>query len=621
MANKKRRKKKSPRLSSSSIRPEIANQLEQAIGHHQQHNLSKAENIYRAILMREPTHADALHLLGLTYAQRERHAEAIDLYTQALSLAPDFHHAYNNRGISLNIIGEFSLAIDSFKKSLEIEPNDPDTHNNLGNVLSKINRRKEAIKHYKKSIQINPKHIDAHCNLGNAHNKLSNFDAALESYNQALALNPKHTHAFNGRALMLRTLCDWSNFETIEAAMVNQVQQPSNKLLPFHLLPWTDDPKLQHQCAINYANNIIPPDFPKITLKPSKQNERIRIGYISADFCDHVISHIIAELFEQHDRDKFEIFGFPLGRNDNSPIRKRLEISFEHFIEVGHLSDRQAAHLIAEQEIHILVDLTGYSMGARTRILAMRPAPIQISYLGYVGTMGADFIDYILVDETCVPGTFQPFFTEKLIHLPCYMVNDSQRKISTVTPARTSVGLPEEAFVFCCFNNSYKITPQIFDAWMRCLTAVPNSILWLLSSTDSMQNNLRKEAIARGVAAERLIFAPRVEASQHLARQRLADLFLDTLPVNAGATASDALWVGLPVLTCMGNCFSARMCGSLLHAVGLSELAVETLEEYETLAIRLASEPALLRNFRDRLKANRDSALLFDSHKFCRNLE
>ncbi len=632
MASKKRRKQKtaahtpkkkrspSPAASNPSD-PQIANMLDQALGYHRQQHLPEAESIYRAILLREPTNADALHLLGLTCAQRELHGEAIELYNQALAHMPHFAGAYNNRGISLNTIGEFSLAIDSFKKSLEISPGDPDTHNNLGNALSKLGKREEAVAHYKKAIQLNPKHTDAYFNLGNTHNKLFNYREAIENYNHALALNPEHINAYNGLALMLRSICDWSDYDKFETEMIKQAQSPTSKLPPFYLLPWSDNPENQLKCASHYTHSIIPSNLPQLNPKPALKDGRIRIGYISSDFRDHVVSHIIAELFELHDRSKFEIFGFALGEKDASPIRKRLQAAFDHFIEVGHLADSQIANLIAEQGIHILVDLTGYSMGARTRILAMRPAPVQVSYLGYIGTMGTDFIDYILTDEISAPSELQPFFTEKLVHLPCYMVNDTQRNVVKETPTRTDVGLPEEGFVFCSFNNSYKITPTIFAIWMRCLHAIPDSVLWLIGDNTRLQENLRQQASAAGIEPARLIFAPRVETGRHLARQRLANLFLDTLPVNAGATASDALWVGLPVLTCLGNSFVARMCGGLVHAAGLPELVVDTLEEYEALAIKLATQPELLRTLRERLNENRDSALLFDSRQFCNNLE
>jgi len=632
VAGKKSRKQKSAsrnvkkKSAPSSIpskpnTPHLANLLEQGLGHHRQHNLTGAADCYRAILATDPTHSDALHLLGLTYAQQELHHEAIELYKQALAQTPIFAGAYNNLGISYNTIGEFALAIDSFKKSLKIEANSPDTHNNLGNAFSKIDKREEAIKHFKKAIQINPNHTDAYYNLGNTLNKLYRHEEAIDNFNHALKLNPKHKNAYSNLGFTLRSICDWSEYNTFACEMIKRAQSTTTTLKPFYFLAWSDSPEDQLLCAKHYTEATFPSSLPQLNPKPPLKDGRIRIGYLSTDFRDHVVSQHTIELFERHNRDNFEIFGFALGTKDSSPMRIRLNSAFDHFIEVGHLGDSQVAALIAKQGIHILVDLTGYSMGARTRILAMRPAPMQVSYLGYIGTMGADFIDYILVDKHCAPDTLQPHFREKLVHLSCYMVNDRKRTVAEQTPTRAEVNLPEEGFIFSSFNNSYKITPQVFDIWMRCLLAVPNSVLWLMSESSIVQENLRKEAKARGVSPKRLIFAPRIEASQHLARQRLADLFLDTLPVNAGATACDALWVGLPLLTCQGKSFVARMGGSLVYAAGLPELVVDSLEEYESLAIELATQPNKLRALRERLRNSRDTALLFDSQQFCENLE
>jgi len=581
------RAQKKIKHTSTASNPRYSTMLTQAIGHHQQGNLAEAESIYRTILSHEPTHADALHLLGLVHAQTGHYVEAIKFYDQALLQEPDFAGAYNNRGIALNAMRKYQQAVESFQKSLKLDPSNSDTHHNLANALNKLGRLDEAIQHYKKSLKV----------------------------------KPDNKNAYNSLALAIRKICDWSEYSQFETEIIRRSQSSRSSLMPFCLLNWSDDPDNQLQCAATHAKNIIPANLQQINPAPSLPQGRIRIGYISTDFREHVVSHMIVELFEQHDRGKFEIFGFSLGGEESSPMRTRVRSAFDHFTEVEHLGDSQIASLIAEQGIHILVDLNGYSAGSRPCILAMRPAPIQINYLGYIGTMGADFIDYIIVDDFCVPERNEQYFTEKLLHLPCYMVNDRQRTIADKTPTRAEVELPEDGFVFCSFNNSYKLTPQFFDIWMRCLRAVPRSVLWLLAGNEQMQTNLRREAQDRGVDPTRLIFAPRVEASQHLARHRLADLFLDTLPVNAGATAIDALWMGLPPLTCPGNSFVARMCGGLLHSAGLPELAVDTLEEYERLAIQLAQSPEKIAALRKRLTENRDTLPLFNSQEFCNNFE
>lgn len=632
MARKKSRKSKPAKQSagnkkrnapapSSGSDQQIAALLQHALDLHRKRDVSAAAEIYREILARDPANANALHLLGLTYAQCENHYEAIELYNQAIEIDPGYAGSYNNRGISFNCIGEYERAVDNFRRSLELFPDNPDVYNNLGNALCKMGKREEAIGIYQHAIKINPQYANAYFSLGNNLNKLHRYEEAIESFRRVLSIAPNHLKAYCNLALSLRNIHEWAEYSQFESKILDIARSGPTILKPFNLLMWSDDSELQYQYVHRYARNTFPSSLKRFSHKASTENGRIRIGYISTDFRDHAVSRLTAELFELHDRDRFEVFGFALGAKDSSPMRERLENAFDQFIEMGHLSDERAAELIYEQGIHILVDLNGYTVGARTHILAMRPSPIQVNYIGYIGTMGADFIDYILVDKYCVPESYQPCFTEKLVHLPCYMVNDRQRVIAEKTPTRSEVGLPENGFVFCCFNNNYKLTPQIFDIWMRCLEKVPDSVIWLIGSNQRAEQNLRNEAKQRGIAPERLVFAQRADYASHLARLRLADLFLDTLPYNAGATASDALWAGLPVMTCQGKSFAGRMCGSLLYAIGLPELVVDSLDSYESLAIELASQPEQLAALRKRLAENRDSTLLFDSGKFCEHLE
>ena len=629
MAGKKKSRLAKQRVSRKRKRSEQTGGSDQQIGDvlqhglnlHRQKNLSAAEEVYRSILARDPNNSNALHLLGLTYAQREHHYEAIEFYNRAIAIDPGYAGFYNNRGISFNTIGEHAHAIADFRKSLDLTSDNPAVYNNLGNALCKMDKRQEAIEVYENAIRINPRYVSAYYNLGNNLNKLHRYDEAAEHFRRVLSIQPEHQKAYCNLAFSLRNLCDWREYSQFEAGILNIAKSDATILKPFSLLLWSDDPALQLQYVRRYAQHTFPASLRRFNPRLSLKKEKIRIGYISTDFRDHAVSLLTAELYELHDREKFEVYGFALGARDSSPMRKRLEKAFDHFIEVGHLSDVQVADLIHEQGIQILVDLNGYTVGARTQILAMRPAPIQINYLGYIGTMGADFIDYILVDKYCVPEILQPCFVEKLVHLPGYMVNDRQRTKAANPPSRSEVGLPENSFVFSCFNNNYKITPQIFSIWMRCLENVPGSVLWLLAGKESIEQNLRKEAQLRGIAPDRLVFAQRTDYANHIARQQLADLFLDTLPYNAGASASDALWSGLPVLTCQGRGFAGRMCSSLLHAVDLPELVVGSLDAYEALAIRLAGEPKLLSSFRKRLIDNRESARLFDSPRFCQYLE
>jgi predicted O-linked N-acetylglucosamine transferase (SPINDLY family) len=348
----------------------------------------------------------------------------------------------------------------------------------------------------------------------------------------------------------------------------------------------------------------------------------VRIAYLSADFYLHATAYLTAGLFELHDRSRFEVLGVSFGPDDASDMRARLVKSFDRFCDVTARSDEEAARLLASLQVDIAVDLKGYTQDARTGILAYRPAPIQICYLGYPGTMGASFMDYVIADATVLPFDQQSFYTEKIIHLPdCYQVNDSRRAIAERTPSRPEAGLPGQGFVFCCFNNNYKITAPIFEVWMRLLSAVPGSVLWLLSDNTSAHNSLRRQAAARGIDAARLVFADRLPIDRHLARQRLADLFLDTLPYNAHTTASDALWAGLPMLTCRGEAFAGRVAASLLNAAGLPELVTGSLQEYEAMALKLATDASLLGSIRRKLAQNRPNCPLFDTDRFRRHLE
>jgi len=615
--SKVRNKKNSP----ASNAAEVSHLLEQGRECHRQNDFRRAETIYQAILGHDPVNEEALHLIGLIYTQNEQYAELVSLYDLALASDPGSLSAYNNRGIALVYQGEFWLAIASFENALAINPHDPGTHINLGGAYYRTGKYQASAEHYQKAVEISPDNTDAHYNLGNTYRQLNLQEQAIACFNRTLELAPQHQDAFYNLCLTSRNVCDWSRYDEFEREMVTRAQTAGSHLMPFNLLSWCDDPDIQLQCARHYVDDTIPLSTPRLNSMPMTDGGRIKIGYISSDLRQHVVSQLIVELFERHDRDKFEIFAFSLGPKDNGELSQRLVKAVDHFMPVGDLSDGDIATLIQQKEIAILVDLNGHSKGARTRIMAMRPAPIQMHYLGYIGSMGASFIDYVLVDEVTVPDEMQPFFTEKLLQLPCYMVHDSQRVIASETMTRPEAGLPDDAFVYCCFNNSYKITPKVFDLWMRCLTTVPDSVLWLVEEGEVVQNNLRREAELRGVNPERLIFAPRIVSEKHLARLRLADLFLDTPIYNAGATACDALWVGLPMLTCQGESFVARMGGGLVSAAGVPELVVDTLAEYERMAIEFANSPALLQPLRDRLIAQRDSSLLFDGKRFCSDLE
>jgi protein O-GlcNAc transferase len=391
---------------------------------------------------------------------------------------------------------------------------------------------------------------------------------------------------------------------------------------PFVFLGFSNDAALQLACARQYISREVPYRPSPLWTGQTWQNEKIKVAYVASGFHNHPTAYLTAELLEIHDRSRFEILGVSLGPDDGSEIRARLIRAFDQFHDVRPNSDQEVARLLNELRVDIAVDRSGYTTGARPGIFAARPAPIQVNYIGFPGTLGAKFYDYVLADATVLPFDRRPFYTENIVHLPIsYLVNDSKRPRAARTPTRGEAGLPEQGFVFCCFNNSYKITPPVFDIWMRLLRQVEGSVLWLYYDRGAAEPNLRREAAARGIDPARLIFARRIDFADHLARHRLADLFLDTLIYNAHTTAADALWMGVPVVTCPGESFAGRVAASLLQAIGMGELVTASLDEYERLALRIAQEPALLKELAERRQRNRTSHPLFDTDRYRRNLE
>jgi predicted O-linked N-acetylglucosamine transferase (SPINDLY family) len=490
----------------------------------------------------------------------------------------------------------------------------------MGTALLAEGRPQEARAAFEQALIHKPDFPEACYNLGNAARELGDLTGAIAAYRNALRLRPDYADAFCQLVYHRAQACAWDDYEADQEKLVGMVRQ-GLRVPPFYLFSTPASASDQLLCARQWIGPIRPPPQTVFDHKPFAQKLRIRLGYLSGDFHQHATAQLTAELFERHDRDRFEVFAYSYGPADNSPMRARLVSAFDRFVDIRALSHREAAKRIHADEIDILVDLKGYTHQARPAISAYRPAPVQVSYLGYPATMGADFIDYIIVDPFVVPVSQQPFFSERLVHLPgSYQVNDTRREMTTPA-SRQDCGLPPEGLVLCSFNNSYKISPVFFDIWMRLLRSVPGSVLWLLEANDLVTGNLRSEAEKRGVDPGRLLFAPLVASAEHLGRHRHADLFLDTLPCNAHTTASDALWAGLPVLTCSGNTFAGRVAGSLLTAVGMPELVIGSLEEYEQTALALARSPQRLTALRQKLEHNRDASALFDLPKLTGNIE
>jgi predicted O-linked N-acetylglucosamine transferase (SPINDLY family) len=451
--------------------------------------------------------------------------------------------------------------------------------------------------------------------------KLKRHEEASASLEAALRLAPRAAYTLSSLVWNELAICKWEGLTAHVDALRTQVRVREIPADPFVLVAVSPSPEEQRLCAERHVREKLPQRLP-LWHASRYRHDRVRLAYLSADYCEHATAYLAAGLFERHDRARFEVIGVSYGPDDRSPMRQRLMRGFDRFVDVQSRGDEEIARLLREMEVDVAIDLKGYTTDARPEILSYRPAPVQASYLGFPGTMAAPFIDYIVADRWVLPEQDRPYYTEQVVYLPdSYQVNDAARAVAERIPTRAEAGLPHQAFVFCCFNNSYKIMPPLFEVWMKLLRAIPESALWLLEDSRDAKRRLQQAAQAAGVDPARLIFAARVAPGEHLARHRLADLFLDTLPYNAHTTASDALWAGLPVLTCTGHTFAGRVAGSLLRAVGLAELVTHSLLDYETLALKLARAPALLAEVRGRLERTRSTAPLFDLERFRRHLE
>lgn len=547
-----------------------------------------AETALRTAISISPNLAAARINLGGVLTEQKKYEEAETVCRQAVELAPEMPQSWINLGVTLNASKQHRAAEAVFRKALELAPDLPDSWVNLGVVLD----------------------------------ELKQFEAAAECYAKSLALDPD-SEFVRGSLLHARMkVCDWHTLADDLPQQLQDVDRDKKVAIPFELLGLTADPAVQARAAAIWVNDKCPIPGAATAIPPRPPHEKIRLGYFSADYHAHATMHLMAELFEKHDRQRFELYAFSFGPDKNDAMRQRVSILFDRFIDVRLQSDKAVVQLARDLEIDIAVDLSGFTLGSRPGIFALRAAPLQVNYLVYPGTMGADFMDYLIADSTVIPEANQNYYSEKIVYLPhSYQVNDSKRLISDRFVSREEAGLPPYGFVFCCFNNNFKITPTTFDSWMRILKAVEGSVLWLLEDNPQATSNLAREATQRGIAAERLIFAKRLPTEEHLARHRLADLFLDTLPYNAHTTASDALWAGLPVLTCMGESFASRVAASLLRAVDLPELITEDMTSYEALAIRLATDPDQLARIKETLATNKRVAPLFDTQLFATHLE
>src|SRR5580700_6898213 len=603
--------------------PSTGELLQEGLALHRRGAVNEAAARYHDVLRIDPANADALYYLALISCQHGRFEEGAGLARKSLTSDPKQARSHVILGRALHALGLNEDALASFDRAIALAPELAPAHANRADVLSKIGRNAEALDGYDRALALAPESVADWMNRAVALIALNRHDEAVISFDRGFALDPNFAQADDFRAPLLLSklrICDWTNLAAETAELLAMVKTGKPLSLPYAIVAIPSSPAEQLQCARRYVQEQ--PAYPPLWQGEVYAHDRIRVAYLSADFNEHPTAYLTAGLFEQHDKSRFEITALSFGQNDKSPVRRRLEAAFEHFIDVRDNSDQEIAALMRRAEIDIAVDLMGFTKDHRLGVLARRAAPVQVNYLGYPGTMGAAYMDYILADAMVVPEDHDAFYAERVVRIPgTYQINDNRRAISERTPTRAECGLPENGFVFCCFNNPQKIMPEIFDIWMRLLRATEGSVLWLIAGNAKAAANLRLEAEKRGVAPERLIFAPKASVADHLARHRLADLCLDTLPYNAHTTASDALWAGLPVLTCLGETFAGRVAASLLNAIGLPELITTTPEAYETLAIELAANADRLAEIKHKLAKNRLTTPLFDTNLFTKHIE
>jgi len=583
--------------------------------------MAQAKSLTQTEITTILTHIESLLFIGLTLFELKHFDKALIPYNQALILRPDSTECLNNIGNAMYALQRYSEALLHYDKALVLRPNYAECLYNKARTFLKLSYLNEALLLFKKAIFLQPNHAESWFNQGVTFLELKDYDEALLHFNQALKLKPNLDWLLGNLIHLKMRMCIWSDFDGELIKLFKGVNSNQKTITPFITLPLKDDLKLHRKVAESFVaeNHPYKPILGPIIEK--SPNKKIRIGYFSSDFRIHAVSTLTAELFELHDKNKFEIIAFSFGHDDKSLMRERLSQSFNQFIDVSNLSDLAIAKLSHEHSIDIAIDLGGYTTNSRPDIFAYQAAPIQLSYIGYLGTSGAPYIDYLIADKTIISLDSQNYYSEKIVYLPSYQVNDRKRKISSRQFSKKDFGLPVNSFVYCCFNNNYKILPATFDGWMRILAAVDNSILFLYAENKWAQSNLIIEAQKRGISSERLVFGEHLEPDEYLARYKICDLFLDTFPYNAGTTASDALWAGLPVLTLMGESFASRMAASLLNAIDLPELITSSQEQYETLAIELATNPAKFRGIKAKLESNRFITPLFDTPRFTKNLE
>jgi protein O-GlcNAc transferase len=617
--------------------------------------LGEALESYTKAIELRPSYSELYNSRGVVLKELARFNDAINNYDLAIELNPDYAEAYYNRGIVLRDLKKLEDAVKSYNKAIELRPDFPQFYNNLGIVLQELRKLEDAIGNFNKAIQLNPNFEQAYYNRGAALQELKILDQAIESYNKAIDLNPNYVEAYYNRGTAfqekrnlleaiknynnviklkpnfdffesvrinaLMDVCDWSDFNKSQENLKNKILDGNKSASPFTILNLFNSAEIQRAVAELYSSALFPSrESPRCYLKAD--SKKIRIGYYSSDFYNHATMHLIADLFEKHNREDFEVFAISFGPETGDEWRERAKLAFDKFIDCRAMSDIDISKLSRAMDIDIAIDLKGFTGNSRQGIFSYRSAPIQVNFLGYPGTMGADYIDYIIADKVVIPDNHHVHYSEKIAYLSCcYQPNCADRKISNQYISRQDFGLPDKCIVFCSFNNQWKITPDIFSSWMRILKSVNGSVLWMMATNEDAKINLRKAALLHGIGSDRLIFADLINIEEHLSRLRLADLMLDTFPCSAHTTASDALRMGLPILTQIGDTFASRVSASLLQHVNLAELVAHSSKKYEELAISLGTNSEELIRLKRKLRENVGSSTLYNSENFSRNIE
>ncbi|MFZ5952070.1 MAG: tetratricopeptide repeat protein [Candidatus Rifleibacteriota bacterium] len=613
---------KSSVVKSSQPTTKYADKLRNAIELQGKNQLTEAEAIFLEILTADPGDFPSLFSLGGIEQNRRNPQKALEYFSRAMAVKPDYPALWYNIGVVQQSMKRFDEALASYDKALELDPEYSEVLLNRGGVLVEMKRHRDALMTFEELLKKDPGNAKALCNRGILLTDFKLYDLAIETFAKLVEVDPDFDYALGLYGFAKMHACDWTNLEPIKQSIIEGVKAEKRvcKSLAFTAISY--EPSEHLVCAQVFARHFFPAHEP-LWHGEVYAHQKLKIAYVSPDFREHPVGHLSAGLFEAHDRSRFEIIGVSLGVDDGSPMRKRMEKAFDKFIDARPIPSFELASMLKSMNVDVLVDMAGYTADSRTDVFSYRPAPVQVNYLGYSSTLGLDYIDYIIADRHIIPKNYRNCYSEKVVYLPdTYLPTDSRVEIAATTPPRPQYGLPEEGFIFCSFNHDYKINSQIFDVWMRLLKKVEGSVLWLMKLNESAERNLRKEAENRGIDPGRIVFATRVPSiADHLARYRMADLFLDTSPCNAHSTSSDVLRAGLPLITCRGKAFASRVAAGLLSVVGLEELITDNLTDYEALALKLAQNPDYLLKIREKLAQNLETSRLFDTDYYCRNLE